>query len=326
MEIKGRLKNFMLRKSLTRKIFAAGVAAVFTFFCIPVFAAALLIVEPDQGRQPLLAAVKQAKTQVDLAMYGFTDPELMQAMIQAKAEGKKVRILLQHYPYRSINENEVAIKRFSASRLNLTFAPSTFYLLHQKTLLLDQRKALVLSFNFTRSAFKNERNFGLIIDDPTEVQEIQHVFNADWENRKPAPQSANLVWSPDNSREKILALINGAKSELKVYAQGLTDYQVVGALAAAARRGVLVQVLTSGSQLGKKWDYLQRAGVRLALDKRLVIHAKVVLADKKQALLGSINFTQPSLDKNRELSVLVNDPAIVKQLLQVFDLDWKDSD
>ena len=139
------------------------------------------------------------------------------------------------------------------------------------------------------------------------------------------PQSANLVWSPDNSREKILSLINAAKTEIKVYAQGLTDYQVVGALASAARRGVKVQVLTSGSQPGKKWDYLQRAGVQLALDKRLVIHAKVVLADQKQALLGSINFTQPSMDKNRELSVLVTDADVVKQLLQVFDLDWREA-
>ncbi len=325
--------NVLVRKTLwllmlsarARKILSAAVMALFSLFTLPTLAAALLIVEPEQGRQPILDALKQAHTSVDLAMYGFTDPELMQAFIQAKEQGKAVRILLQHYPYRNIDENAPAIHRFSASHLNLTFAPSTFYLLHQKTLLLDQHKALVLSFNFTRSAFKNERNFGLVIDDPEQVQEIQRVFNADWENKKAAPHSPQLIWSPDNSREKILSLINNAKSELKVYAQGLTDYQVVGALAAAARRGVQVRLLTSGSQPGKKWDYLQRAGVQLTLDKRLVIHAKVLLADKKAAMLGSINFTQPSLDKNRELSVLANDPAIINQLVDIFDADWTSS-
>jgi phosphatidylserine/phosphatidylglycerophosphate/cardiolipin synthase-like enzyme len=314
-----------MHKSIFQKLLNLTAAVFFSFVLAPVYAAPQLLVEPEQGRQPILDAVKQAQSRIDLAMYGFTDPDLMQAFIQAKEQGKQVRILLQHYPYRNLDENQPAIQRFSASRLNLTFAPPSFYLLHQKTLLIDQRKALVLSFNFTRSAFKNERNFGLVLDDSAEVREIQSVFNADWENKKVSPQSADLVWSPDNSREKILNLIKSAKSEIKVYAQGLTDYQVVGALADAARQGLKVQVLSSGSQLGKKWGYLRDAGVLLGLDKRLVIHAKVVIVDQKKALLGSINFTQASLEKNRELSVVVSDPQVVKQLSEVFEKDWKDT-
>jgi len=304
---------------------SAGLLVLCTCFLSPLFAAALLIVEPDQGRKPILDVLQQAHTAIDLAMYGFTDPELMQALIQAKEQGKKVRILLQHYPYRSLNENQLAIQRFTDSHVDLTFAPGSFYLLHQKTLLLDQREVLVLSFNFTRAAFKNERNFGLLLRDPEQVQEIQRVFNADWENKKTVPQLETLVWSPDNSREKIINLINSSQSEVKVYAQGLTDYQVLGALSAAAHRGVKVQVLTSGLRPGKKWDYLQNAGVVLAEDKRLIIHAKVIVVDKKQALLGSINFTAPSLDNNRELSILLTDPKPLKALLKVFEQDWADS-
>src|SRR5205085_2827808 len=133
------------------------------FFILPVFASSQLIIEPEDGRQPILGALHEAQSFVDLAMYGFTDPELMQAFIRAKDAGKKVRILLQHFPYKSADENLLAIQRFSASHLNLTFAPSNFYLLHQKTLVLDRHLALVMTFNFTRSTFNNERNFGLII-------------------------------------------------------------------------------------------------------------------------------------------------------------------
>lgn len=295
------------------------------FFVFSAFAATTLIVEPDQGRRPILDALQNAQSTVDLVMYGFTDPELMQAFIQANKSGKKVRILLQHYPYRSIDENILAIQRFSANHLSLAFAPPAYYLLHQKTLLLDGRRALVMTFNFTRSTFKNERNFGLILEDPLMVEEIQRVFNADWQNKQSKLAASNLVWSPENSREKIISMIDHAKSELKIYAQGLNDYQVIGTLVHAARRGVKVQILTSGAPPGRKWDYLRKAGVHFAIDKRLLIHAKVLIVDQQRALLGSINFTHPSLDRNRELAVLVSDPQVIKKLLRIFSRDWKQS-
>ncbi|HSW70772.1 MAG TPA: phospholipase D-like domain-containing protein [Gammaproteobacteria bacterium] len=295
--------------------------ALLYFFIFSAFAGNTLIIEPDQGRQPLLQAIQEAEATIDLAIYGFTDPLLMQALIQSKEEGKKVRILLQHFPYKNVDENKLVISRFSASHLNVAFARGA--LLHQKTLILDQHLALVLTFNFTRSSFQSERNFGLLIKDPAMVEEIQRVFNADWQNQKVTPQSRHLVWSPDQSRKKIINLINQAKSTLQLYAPSLSDYEVVGALANSARRGVKVQVLTSDSLSSKKWSYLQKAGVQFAFDHELLIHAKVVIVDQKLALLGSINFTSPSLDKNRELSVLVDEPAVLKKLLQVFKRDWE---
>jgi len=292
---------------------------------LPIWASEKLIIEPDQGRQPIIEAIQGAKNTVDLAMYGFTDPDLMQSFIQAKQQGKSVRILLQHFPYNNLDENLPAIQQFSDHQVNLVYAPSTFYLLHQKTLVLDHQQALILTFNFTRSTFTKQRNFGLIIDDPVAVQEIQQVFNADWQNKTIIPKVSRLVWSPDNSRAKILSFIHNAKKEIKIYAQGLSDYQVIDALVGAVKRGVSVQVLTSGPWPGKKWDYLKKAGVQIVLDKKLIIHAKVILVDQKKAFLGSINFTQASIDKNRELATMVQDPKIVTKLLEVFKRDWKEA-
>ncbi len=288
-------------------------------------APAELIVEPEDGQKPVLNALQEAHSTIDLAIYGFTDPVLLEAFIQAKQEGKKVRIMLQHFPYKAANENLPAIQRFSASKLNFTYAPPTFYLLHQKTLILDHKRAFVLTFNFTRSTFKNQRNFGLIISDPVLVKEIQTVFDADWQQKKTNPVQNDLVWSPDNSRAKILNLIANAKKEIKVYAQGLNDYQVIGALAKAAKQGVKVEVLTSGSLSKGKEEYLERAGVRFREDKKLMIHAKVLMVDQERALLGSINFTQTSINRNRELGVLIKEPAVMKRLLEVFQKDWDSS-
>lgn len=281
-----------------------------------------LIIEPQDGRKPILEAIHHAQSSIDLAIYGFTDPVLMQALIQAKQEGKKIRILLQHFPYKAMNENLPAIQYFSKNHLNYAFTPPAFYFLHQKTLIIDHRLALVMTFNFTRSTFKNQRNFGVIVTDPALVTEIQQVFDADWQHQSINPHQSALVWSPDNSRSKILNAINSAKTEIKIYTQSLNDYRIVGALAKAARQGIIVQVLMSGAMSSGKQDYLRRAGVQLHINKHLVIHAKLMLIDQQKALLGSINFTQTSLDKNRELSLWVTAPSLVKVLLMVFQQDW----
>jgi len=178
-----------------------------------------------------------------------------------------------------------------------------------------------MTFNFTRSAFKNQRNFALIIDNPEEVKEIRSHFQADWQ-RRPAPgQAGNLLWSPDNSRKKLLDLIANAKHDMQIYMQSLTDYQIINALKAAAKKGVNIEILTSDKKHQKQLSSLQKAGIHIHPSRHYYIHAKVFIVDKQLALLGSINLTQNSLDHNRELSVITKDPNVVKQLRDRFYKD-----
>ncbi|MFH0879311.1 MAG: phospholipase D-like domain-containing protein [Lentisphaerota bacterium] len=58
----------------------------------------------------------------------------------------------------------------------------------------------------------------------------------------------------------------------------------------------------------------------------LYIHAKMILADygaaQAAAFLGSENFSRTSLDRNRELGILVTETPILDRLHQVFEQDW----
>lgn len=296
---------------------------VFLCFAVAFAAEPRLIIEPEDGEQPILAAIHQAHSSIDLAMYGFTDEAIMQALIEAKQQGKKVRLLLQHFPYNAIDENLPAIERFSKFHLNYNFPSSLFYLLHQKTLIIDQHMAMIMTFNFTRSTFKKQRNFAVVITEPALVKEIQQVFDADWLYQRSTPLQPQLLWSPDNSRSKIVALIKSAHQTINMYAQGLSDQQVVATLTQVAQQGVKVQILTSQPLAPAKQAALQRAGVKLHLSKQFIIHAKVIIVDQQKALLGSINFTAPSLEKNRELSIIIDNAQVVAQLQQVFRQDWK---
>ena len=295
------------------------------FFASSAFAREQLIIEPDMGIAPISAMIADAKSSVDLVTYGFTEKQLISAFINAKKRGKNVSILLEPHPYKAEDENISAIQQFHTANINVLTPNPDVRLTHQKTLITDQNLALIMTFNFTHSTFTKERNFGLIIDDPAMIQEIIRIFNADTQHKNISVTHPNLVWSPNNSREKILNFINDAHSEIKIYAQDVSDYQTIGALAKAARAGKKIQILMPEPRQtthSKKFAYLKKAGIDIRFSKNYLIHAKVMIVDRKRAMLGSTNLTRSSINENRELSIITQDPEVIKELIKTFNQDW----
>ncbi len=284
-----------------------------------------LIIEPDMGRKPIIDAIACAQQSVKLTMYGMTDKEILNAILQQKIRGKTIQVILEQSPYKTENENGNAIQALNANNIDWRGSIPNMRLIHQKTLLIDGREAIVMTFNFTRSTFNKERNFALIIDDPARVQGINTVFSADWSQKPVVNANPDLIYSPDDSREKLSTLINHAKKSIKIYAQNISDYKIIGMLAKAARSGVDVQIISSEKMRERQADYLQRAGVIVHKNDQYIIHAKVFIIDDELAVLGSINLTKASLDSNRELSVITRDRSVIKALDDVFVKDWGDT-
>lgn len=308
----------VLNSKYVKKIVLLLLLFNYSIFCL----ADELIIEPENGRGPILAAIEQSKLSINLALYGLTDASFMQALAQAKSAGKSVCVLLEPQPYKAVNENTRAIQFLQHAQIPLHWPDTQFKFLHQKTFLFDHRAALVMTFNLTHSSFRNERNFALLIINPAMVQEIQRVFDADWERQKVTVTNPNLVWSPDNSRKKILDFIQQAQSEIKIYTQNIANYQVIGALAKAARANIKVQILLSTLPTKKRLNYLRQAGVIVHFSHGYRVHAKIILVDQKKAMIGSINLTRISLDKNRELSVITKDKKVISELTNTFERDF----
>jgi cardiolipin synthase len=287
-----------------------------------------LIIEPDMGRAPLLSLIKNAKSSIDLVMYGFTDKPFINILNYSAKKEKNIRILLEKSPYKNSNENTFAVQSLQTNNIFLKWSNPDFKLTHQKTFIFDNTSALIMTFNLTRSSFDRTRNFALFIDDPDEVKEIIQGFQADWERKKFFPHHANLVWSTNNSREKLLAFIQQAHTSLEIYAQDVSDYKTIGVLSRAAHRGVNVEIITSkksSEKNNKKYAYLTHSGVIIRFDKQYYIHAKVIIADHNKAMLGSMNLSQPSIDHNRELSIITVDRDVIHQLENTFNHDWNQS-
>lgn len=284
-----------------------------------------LIIEPDQGRAPILKAINDARYSLNLVMYGFTDQALLDALVQQKSKGKTLKVILEQSPYKAETENTHTITQFNSQRIAWHGSVPSLRLIHQKTLIIDDSKAIIMTFNFTHSTFKNERNFALVIDDAKKIKAITAAFSADWNHLATSNHSPDLIFSPDDSRQKLLTLIDQAKHTIHIYAQTVSDYKIVGALAKAAKSGVKVIIITSGKVREKQADYLARAGVQVHQSKHLYIHAKAFIFDEQKAVIGSINLTRNSLDHNRELAVMTTDAQVIKALDQTFNTDLQDA-
>lgn len=52
------------------------------------------------------------------------------------------------------------------------------------------------------------------------------------------------------------------------------------------------------------------------------LHTKMLVADGKAACVGSESFSSTSLDKNREVGVIVVEGSSITTMTQTFDKDW----
>ncbi len=99
---------------------------------------------------------------------------------------------------------------------------------------------------------------------------------------------------------------------------------LVAELAAAAARGIAVTVCLdyderetgSEDRNGPVARWLAARGVRVLRDEGdRRTHAKVLVVDERWVVLGSHNWTRTGIHRNRELSLLLDDPALAAEIL-----------
>jgi cardiolipin synthase len=70
---------------------------------------------------------------------------------------------------------------------------------------------------------------------------------------------------------------------------------------------------------------LQDVGAKVHTTHHLKLHAKMMLADGKRAIIGSINLAPGSFDSRRELAIETDNRDVVKRLEEIAEHDWKKS-
>src|SRR5690242_13100947 len=239
-----------------------------------------LIVEPDDGLNPVREFINSAQNSLLIKQFTFTEPSLIAAVIDRKNAGVDVRVMLDAQRSGGVRANDQTHQQFQAAGVNVQWTNPKFYVTHEKSIVVDGRAALVATFNLCEKYFTLTRDYGVVTTAPQHVAQIVDAFDADWEHRDDWHPVVfeGLLWSNSNSRYHMAQFIDSAQHRLDVQHPKYVDAVILDHIAAAAGRGVKVRVLCGGKHGISEWDILdtfaslrtlRRFGVKVHKQKNL---------------------------------------------------------
>ncbi|MGZ3691901.1 MAG: phospholipase D-like domain-containing protein, partial [Pseudobdellovibrio sp.] len=292
------------------------------------------------GHPEFVSAINKAKIYINLAMFHLTVKEDVEALKAAAKRGVRVTLILDAKNLNSKTASQIA-DDLKAAGAHVTASSTAFSITHEKSMTIDDEITFITSENLTNS-YATTRDFGLVTHDKNILAEFNETFKADLQNaveesaKTPELHNEHLVWSPVNSEDKLTELINGARKSLIVYVENIGSTNVTSALVNAAKRGVAVFIIAplcdkNPNQLYNlpAMETLAAAGVKAKLmpgpesEKTPYIHAKAIIADKINGYIGSINFSNNSLSKAREVGMIFSNKKVSEKVISIFESDWK---
>jgi cardiolipin synthase A/B len=304
----------------------AGAAAARTSAAAPY----TLFTEPSQGFSPVYNLINGARKSIDLTMYELEDTTAEHDLAAAATRGVTVKVILDQ---RESDDNQAAYNYLKSHGVKVVWSWSRYYFTHEKSLVIDGTTAVIMTANLTSQYYSTSRDFGVIDTKAQDVAAMVKVFNADFAHTAITPPTgADLVWSPTNAQSRILALINDAHHNLRIYSEEMDDTAVENAMINAAKRGVTVQLVgeNEDGEYDSAYSQLAAAGVQISYysdPSGFYIHGKVIEADYHtrypEIFIGSENFSNTSLTENRELGLIIDTPAIMSSMASTFATDFK---
>ncbi len=110
-----------------------------------------LIVEPDHGLEPVREFIDSAQTSLLVKQFTFTEPSLVAAVIDRKKAGVDVRVQLNAARYGGDRANDETYEQFQSAGVAVQWSNPKFYVTHEKSIVVDEKAALVATFNLMES-------------------------------------------------------------------------------------------------------------------------------------------------------------------------------
>lgn len=288
-----------------------------------------------EGLSPLLAKeILATKRKLDIAVFELNLPEVVNALVQAHNKGVTVRVVID-----SIHSEE-AIATLRSAGIEVVTDDRAAYM-HNKFLVIDNRRVVTGSFNPTEAALEDDNNM-LILNSPelastfrTEFEEmfVERLFGPlSPKNTSPGPYrvgktQVSVYFAPeDNVRGAILDELARAKQKVRFLAFSFTDPQIAALMISSRLQGVDVKGIFEKQFSGKestKHKTLELAGSDVRWDTNgYAMHNKVIVVDDQTVLVGSFNFSESANQKNDENLVIVRSRAVAAQYLEEFGRLW----
>jgi cardiolipin synthase len=277
-----------------------------------------VILQPDDGYAPIVKAIKSARKTVDIVIFRFDIRAIENALTEAVERGVVVRALIAHTNRGGASQLRKLESRLLEAGATLSRTADDMVRYHGKLLVIDKRRAFVLSFNFTRQDIEKSRSIGLVTRNPKIVRDLMKVIEADHNRTDIKIKSTRVVVSPENARERLTAFIKRARRELLIYDMNISDDEMISLIKSRAEAGVKISVLGG---VEKKW--MNELSWRVRPFKSTKLHVRCLIRDREAVFVGSQSLRKLELDERREVGLITKDRRTVSRIAATFESDWK---
>jgi phosphatidylserine/phosphatidylglycerophosphate/cardiolipin synthase-like enzyme len=260
-----------------------------------------LVTAVEDRRPALLDVIRQARRRITLSLFRCNDDELFNELAAATARGVAVEVLVTSRAKGGKKKMEKLWRDLERTGATLKAYTDPVVKYHPKYLVADEGPAVVASLNFTRKCFRKTCDALVITHDPAVVSGLRRLWAADCARAEmPEDLTDRLIVGPERARRQFTALVEQARTSIRLIDAKLSDPNLVTVLNAKRAAGLTVEVFSS-----------KRLGA-------LKSHGKIMLIDDRIAVVGSLALAALSLDFRREVAIVVTEPAAVADAAALF--------
>ncbi|MCA1686095.1 MAG: phosphatidylserine/phosphatidylglycerophosphate/cardiolipin synthase family protein [Planctomycetia bacterium] len=300
----------------------------------------------------LLDLIATARDRIDLMIFGWDDDRAGRtaaaALIARARAGVTVRLMVDRGGYVSGEGNaRVALGALTfldelraEPNVRVIETPDAFFRFdHRKVAVVDDRVVWTGGMILTSPALERWHNFAFLAEGPI-VAQYAALFAERWEELGGCPAStcpwpAGAPAAVPNAtvrmvrtdighrslKEAVYGAVDSARHHIYLENPYFSDQILVKKLVAARARGVDVRAFLTmrgdvrlmNKIVAVTANHLLRGGVRVYLYPAMT-HVKAMSVDGRLAYLGTGNFDELSLRNNREVSLTVRGPELIRQI------------
>ena len=261
-----------------------------------------VITDPAERRNAVIDTIRNARRRLTLSLFRCNDDGVIVELALAVDRGVQVEVLVTSRSKGKKKKLRRLWEALEATGAGVHAYTDRVVKYHAKYLVADDGPAVVASLNFTRKCFRSTVDAVVSTFDPGVVDGLRRLHAADREGAPiPAKLPERLIIGPEHARRQLTALIEGARSRIRLIDAKVSDPVLTKLLEARRREGITVDVHGA-----KRINGLRS-------------HGKLMLVDDTVAVVGGLALAALSLDFRREVALVVRDRAAVSSVARLFD-------
>jgi phosphatidylserine/phosphatidylglycerophosphate/cardiolipin synthase-like enzyme len=248
--------------------------------------------------------VKSAKKAVYMEVYVFTYKPLADALVDAARRGVEVYVVLSVRVYGGVPQQARDIAKYLEDNGVKVRWNRDFPNVHTKLYVIDNETVIIGNINPTVSGFHRNKGVMLVIRNATLARQLATIVLNDFHGRYPRYNFPGVLVSPINSQQGLEWILTQNGDLYIAMEQIYMDSGLVPYILQYPRYFAVVA----------RTD----ADIKAAIDQNLV--AKIIVVGP-YVYVGSINIGYYSIQRNREVGLLIYNPQLADRLRALI-LQW----